>query len=400
MPWKLKSLKEAKARFILKCKAGLNSFTALCRQSGISRKTGYKWRRRYRTRGFDGLADRSRRPHRLAKQSAGKWRRRLQQLRRWYPRWGPKKLRCLLVEHYGPKGVPARSTLGRWLRAWGWTQPRARRARRGPVLERPGLSPARRSNAVWTVDFKGWFRTGDGLRCEPLTVVDLFSRFILGLALLADQSYAPTRAVFVWLFRRYGLPRCIRVDNGGPFGSTGALGLSRLSAWWMRLGIRVEFIRPAHPEENAAHERMHREYKAETARPPAPTRRGQQVRTTRFQRRYNCQRPHAALGQRRPAALYRASARSDPTVLPQWRYPGRDAVRRVRSNGQIKWQGRTRFIGEAFVGERIGLKASGPGKHAEYFLGALIGTLHGDDKGGMRPASCQRHYGPLPKPKV
>jgi hypothetical protein len=243
---------------------------------------------------------------------------------------------------------------------------------------------------VWTVDFKGWFRTGDGTRIEPLTVRDLFSRYILRVVLLADQTYPLTRAAFVGLFRQGGLPWRIRVDNGGPFGSNGAAGLSRLSVWWVRLGITVEFIRPAHPQDNGAHERMHRDYKAETAQPPAGTPRRQRGRTRRFVHRYNFQRPHEALGLRRPAQLYRCSRRAYPRRLPELKYPTRWKVRRVRSNGTIRWEGRLRFVGEAFVGQRVGLKPASSEVHAVYFAKVLLGQMHRADGGGLRPATYAR----------
>src|SRR6185436_5218947 len=207
---------------------------------------------------------------------------------------------------------------------------------------------------VWTVDFKGWFRTQDGGRVEPLTVRDLFSRYLLTIRLLPDQRWEPVQRIFLRLFRQYGYPSVIRMDNGQPFGSSGALGLSRLSAWWTALGIRVEFIAPGHPEQNGGHEQMHRVLKAETTRPASRHPRAQQRRTDRWVWAYNQIRPHEALGQKLPAQLYRG--RPTRTRQVALKYPAGWDVRRVRSNGQIKWRGRKRFIGEAFVGYPIGLK--------------------------------------------
>ena len=180
------------------------------------------------------------------------------------------------------------------------------------------------------------------------------------------------------------------MDNGGPFGSNGAAGLSRLSVWWVRLGIQVEFIRPAHPEDNGAHERMHRDYKAETARPPAGTPRGQRGRTRRFVRRYNFERPHEALDLRRPAQMYRRSPRAYPRRLPELKYPTGWKVRRVRSNGTIRWEGRLRFVGEAFVGQRVGLKPGSSDLYVVYFAGVLLGQMHSADESGRRPATYAR----------
>jgi len=390
MPWDHKTPEQSKISFIQQYQADHVSFAALCRRFGISRKTGYKWRRRFRTRGRPGLAERSRKVRCNVRQHPPKWHRRLHRLRLQYPLWGAKKLWRLLVDRFGQRAVPHRATLGRWLQQWGLNSPRRRRTRRGATMVRPELTRSRQSNDVWTVDFKGWFRTADGTRVEPLTVRDLFSRFVLGIVLLANQSYPSVRAGFVDLFKEYGLPRRIRVDNGGPFGSNGAAGLSRLSVWWMRLGIIVEFIRPGHPEDNGAHERMHRDYKAETGRPPASTLRGQRAGTRRFVSRYNFERPHEALGLRRPADLYRRSRRAYRPRLPEVDYPRRWKVRRVRSNGMIRWEGRLRFVGEAFVGERLGLQQGASGTYAVHLAKALLGQMHSADDGGMRPTTYAR----------
>lgn len=386
MPWKQTLLLEARTRFVLAVKAALDSFTALCGEFGISRQAGYKWWRRYRQGGIKALDDRSRRPHRLAGQYAGVWKQRLRTGRLRHPRWGPKKLRRSLQQAYPGKTVPATSTLARWLSELKLIGRRARRARRGPTAPHIAFTLPQQPNDVWTVDFKGWYRTGDGTRCEPLTVRDRYSRYVLGIRLLADQSDGPVRAYLTRLFERFGLPQVIRVDNGAPFGGTGALGLSRLSVWWRRLGIRVEFIRRAHPEDNAAHEQMHRILKADTLNPPARTPRGQQARTTRWISYSNRQRPHEALAQRPPVRLYRKSPRPFRRGLTPTAYAAGWAVRRVRPHGDIKWQGRLRFIGRAFVGQRVGLKPVAPSVQEVFLAQDLIGVLHATDAAGMRPA--------------
>jgi transposase InsO family protein len=252
---------------------------------------------------------------------------------------------------------------------------------------------AQRPNHVWTADFKGWFRALNGERCEPLTVRDLFSRYGLLARVLPSQQVGPVKAVFTRLFKEQGLPEVIRVDNGGPFASTGPAGLSQLSAWWTRLGIRVEFIRPACPQDNGSHEQFHRVMKRETTRPAAQTRRGQQHRCTCWLEHYNRRRPHEALGQWPPIRKYRRSPRQFPQRLPVLRYGRHDQIRQVRSNGEIRWAGRKRFIGEAFIGQPVGLRQLEAGVHAVQFTHLLIGHLHQQDVGAMRPARYE-HFHP------
>ena len=278
---------------------------------------------------------------------------------------------------------PVAAAIGRWLRRWALTRQRQRRgAQRGPVVERPHLTPALRPNDVWSVDFKGWFWTGDRTRVDPLTVRDMASRYILAADLLPDQSVRHARVAFTQLFRARGLPHAIRVDNGCPFGADGALGLTRLSAWWVKLGIRVEFITPGCPGENASHEQMHRVYKDETAAPPAPTLRAQKRRSRRWRHLYNHLRPHEALGLRCPAEFYCKSPRKLPEQLGPLRYPQGWETRLVKGKGMISLDGRGRFVGEAFEGERVGLKRTPSGCEV-YFAHLLVGTLAANELTGI-----------------
>lgn len=379
-------------RFVLAIKSKSEPFASVCARFGISRKSGYKWWERYRAGGAKALADASRRPHRRGKKERFVWRRRLRKIRRKHPRWGAKKLRRRLRKVFPGAGrIPSVSTLARWLTELGLVKKRLRRARRGPVLPWRGVHAPKACNEVWTIDFKGWFRTGEGRRCEPLTVRDLFSRFVLAVVLLPNQSDAAVRRAMVRVFRRYGLPKVIRVDNGAPFGGKGALGLSRLSVWWLRLGIVVEFARPAHPQDNGAHEQLHRVLREDVATPPAPSVAAQKKRITWWIGCYNQVRPHEALGQRVPAQIYWPSNRSMPEQLPKVKYPCAWDTRRVRNRGHIKWQGRERFIGRAFVGELIGLKRTAEDLYEVYLDRYLIGLLYQRDPAGMRPASIARH---------
>lgn len=251
----------------------------------------------------------------------------------------------------------------------------------------------RACNAMWTLDFKGHFWTGDGQRCLPLTIRDLHSRYVLCVEHVRQPSEAAVKEVMRRIFRRYGLPKAIRVDNGVPFAAVGPLQLSALSVWWLRAGIKVEFTRRGKPQDNGAHEQMHRVLKAHSARPPAATLEEQRRRLAKFQRYYNEQRPHEALGQRSPAQRYRASPRRyvEPTPL---RYGPGWSVRVVSTKGYIKWEGRIRLIGRAFAHQHVGLKVAKPGTRRAWvkvYLGRqLIGELHRADLAGMRGAHWKK----------
>jgi transposase InsO family protein len=327
-----------------------------------------------------------------------KWIERIVRTRRRHRHWGAKKIQACLLRQYGQ--APATATIARWLKRMQLSTPRRRRPRKACWLKIPPLTRALAPNHVWTVDFKGWFRSGNGQRVEPLTVRDLFSRYVLAIRLLPDQRWQPVKAVFMRLFKRYGLPEVIRTDNGGPFASNGPAGLSRLSVWWTTLGIQVEFIRPGHPEENGSHEQMHRVLKAETTRPPTHTRQGQQHRTSGWVKNYNRFRPHEALDQEVPASRYRKSSKHVPQRRQSLSYPAQWLRRQVRSNGEVKWRGQKRFIGEAFVRQRIALKPLKKGVQAVYFGPLLIGHLHDDDPGAMRPVVYQRRIATSQNAKV
>jgi putative transposase len=384
MAWKEVSAMEAIMSFVLNVKAAVFSFASLCRRHEISRQTGYKWWRRFRAEGMAGICERSCRPHYCPHQSSRQWVERAVALRVRRPHWGPKKLRVKLAARYGPEGLPAASTLGRILVSQGLVRSRRRR-RHGPVQKRSELTLAVRPNHVWAVDFKGWFRTGNGKRCDPLTVSDLYSRYVLGCQVVARPTHQQVRRQFELWFKQHGPPEVIRVDNGPPFGSTGAGGLSGLSVWWLGLGIGVEYITPGKPQQNGQHERMHRTLKAETTKPPAHSAAAQQKRFDAWVQEFNRHRPHEALGQVVPQSLYRRSKRVYGRKQPPWVYQAHWALRRVRSNGQIRWQGRLRFIGQAFRGQQVGLVKVAKGRQQVYLRDWLLGDLHEDQPGGIAP---------------
>jgi transposase InsO family protein len=325
----------------------------LCRQFGISRKTGYKRLHRFQAWGFEGLGDVSRAPHQHPNQVGLGVAELLVEAKRAHLTWGPRKLIPWLRERHPEVVWPAPSTAGTILERAGLVR-RRRRGRHAAPWGQP-FAEATAPNDVWCLDFKGWFRTGDGRRCDPLTVADATSRYLLVCQGLQQPRGPQVRQVLERAFREYGLPRAIRTDNGPPFASTGLGGLSRLGVWWTKLGIVPERITPGHPEQNGRLERLHRTLKAETASPPQATQRAQQRVFDLFRKQYNEERPHEALGQRPPARCYQPSVRPYPARTPELEYPAGGTVRRVRSNGEIKWQGRLVYLSGAMQGELVGL---------------------------------------------
>lgn len=384
MPWKIICAVGERIRFVRAALKPSCSFTQLCHRFGISRRVGYKWLDRFRRAGVPALHDRSRRPKRSPRLIPERWLRALRQVRRRHRHWGARKIRDRWRRDHRHARLPAVRTLAKWMGRLDPSPRRRPRSPRGPSVTRAPLTQPARPNEVWTVDFKGWFCALDGTRCHPLTVRDLFSRFMLGIRVLPRQHHADVRAVFLGLFRRFGFPKIIRVDNGSPFGGTGALGLSVLSVWWMRLGIEVQFIRPGHPQDNGAHEQMHRELKRDTACPPARSFPAQQGRSERWVRYYNHQRPHESLAGDVPADHYHRSARRYRGMRPV-RYRRGWSLRQVRSNGQIKWKGRLRSIGEAFVGQTVALRCGAAACYEVYFGRWQLGLLCDTDPSGLRP---------------
>lgn len=390
LPWQDSSLVKQRLELVRLALDQPRSLTALARRFGVSRKTAHKWVVRHAQFGATGLADRSCVPLRQPDRLSDSLRERLLALRRAHPTWGAKKLRSLLLAELAPGSPPAVRTLTRWLARAGLSRRRLRRARPGPRLPWPGLLNPQAPNDVWTVDFKGAFRTGDGQRCEPLTVRDLFSRTVLLIEILPSLKRASLRAAFVRLFKRAGLPSTIRADNGTPFASAGPYGCSALSLWWMRLGIRVDFTRPAHPQDNGSHEQFHRVYKAENLHPPARSGRAQTRRHQQWLVHYNTQRPHEALGQRPPALFYRRSLRRYRPLKALFAYPRTWKVYRVGPKGTLRWHGRIRLLSRILAGERVGLRPTSPSTVDVYLDHLLVGNLHRDDPAGMRPVIVQR----------
>jgi len=360
--------------FVTDCQRGLAGLSELCRRYGISRKTGYKWLTRFTTNGVRSLVERSRRPHHSPTQTPPWLVDALLTARQRHPSWGPKKLLALLQRRQPAAPWPAPSTVAAVLHRHGLVRPRRRRR---PVGH-PGcpLTPMTAPNRIWTADFKGQFKTGDGRYCYPLTIVDGYSRFLLACQALSDTSQHGARPVFAALFREHGLPTIIRTDNGVPFATCAAGRLSKLSVWWIRLGIYPELIEPAHPEQNGRHERFHRTLKAETTRPAAGSRAAQQRRFNQFRDHYNQERPHEALQQRPPATCYRSSARPYPRELPPLEYPKHFEVRYVSRNGGIRWRHRWVNISHVLDQQHVGFEEIADGEWDVYFGPVWLGRFH------------------------
>ena len=353
MPWKQSSPESEQMSFIKRWQQGEASFVELCRSFGVSRKTGYKRVHRFQALGWEGVGDLSRAPHSHPNETSEDVVRALLEAKGTHPRWGPKKLVAWLRDLDPGTAWPAASTAGNLLDRAGLVRRRKRRQRTA-AWSQP-FDEARHPNDVWSVDFKGWFRTGDGVRVDPLTVADCASRYLLVCQGLSRPNGAQARPVLERAFREYGLPRAIRSDNGPPFASTALGGLSSLSVWWIKLGISPERIEPGHPEQNGRLERFHRTLKAETASPPRANLREQQKAFDAFRACYNQQRPHEALGQQPPARHYSLSIRPYPTRVASPEYEANVVVRRVRSNGEIKWKGSRLYLSESLRGESVGL---------------------------------------------
>ena len=353
MPWRESCAMDERVRFIADWLSGEVSKTELCEAYGISRRTGYKWLSRYEAEGAVGLADRSHAPlsHGLA--TSPDLVEKLVELRRARPTWGPRKLLARL-EHLHPElPWPSHSTAHALLKREGLIGARRLRRRAPPRLGElvTPLAP----NHVWAVDHKGWIRLGDGQRCEPLTLADSYSRFLLALSAGSSVCEAQARPVMERAFREYGLPQVIRSDNGQPFASASVTGLSALSAWWIRLGIHPERIDPGHPQQNGRLERFHRTL-LEAMRPAPADRPAQARRFDAFRQDYNHQRPHQALKQIPPAAFYEPSPRDMPRRIPEPQYASGLAIRKVRGGGEIKFGGQFVYISSTLAGDDIALE--------------------------------------------
>jgi transposase InsO family protein len=351
MAWKTSSVMDEKLRFVFEYERDEQTMAELCACYGICRDTGYVWLRRYRQYGVEGLLELNRAAKRHPNQTAVAVEQAVLELRQAHMRWGPRKLKCVLERDQPWHRCPATSTVGEIVKRAGLVIARKKRRRTEPYSE--PLAHAVESNRVWCADFKGWFRSEDGTRIDPLTISDACSRYLLRSQAVEKTDTERVRAIFEAAFREYGLPWAIRTDNGAPFASSAVGGLSRLAVWWIKLGIVPERIAAGHPEQNGRHERMHRTLKQDLR--PAQDWRGQQRELDRFRHDYNQVRPHEALGMQTPASVYEPSPRAYPERAPEVEYPDTMLVRSVKSHGHFRWKKHDVFLSEVLWGERVGL---------------------------------------------
>lgn len=382
MPWKELELDamELRKQFIGDWRRGKRSVMELCLLYGISRKTAYKWIERYRlAAGGEEAAgawaqDRSRAAHMVHNKTAAQIEQALVALRLRFPRWGSRKLIHEVGLAHPEWTMPAEATVNGMLKRLGLIQSQPRR----PAVGHPGRPSVQvvGPNDCWSADYKGQFRLGNGQYCYPLTVTDNYSRYLLACQGLPGTLLEPTKAVFSRLFKKYGLPRRIRTDNGVPFAAATLGRLSQLSVWWIKLGILPELIEPGRPQQNGRHERMHRTLKDATTKPPAYSAQGQQRKHNDFRQEYNELRPHEGLDMSKPGQLYEASSRPMPSKLLPMEYPDRYEVRKVSSAGGIRWGKEYVNVTSALLGEYVGLEAVEDGQWDVYFGVKRLGRLH------------------------
>ncbi|MDM8004946.1 MAG: IS481 family transposase [Phycisphaerae bacterium] len=377
MPWQQSTPYSERRRFVDDWLHGHHTMKALCERYSISRKTGYKWLRRYREDGLKALKDGSRRPKSSPSKVGEEMTKLLCAARRHHPTWGARKLLDNLEPKHPELEFPAASTVGDLLKREGLVKGRVRRTR----YLHPGVAPVvtQEPNDLWTADFKGHFKTRDGVYCYPLTVADLHTRKLLGCDALLSTKSDGAKACFTRLFREYGMPKAIRTDNGVPFASNGLHGLISLNVWWMRLGIVHQRILPAHPQQNGAHERMHRTMKAEATRPPQSSRVTQQRTFDLFRAEYNDERPHETLKGKTPSSQYTPSPREYPERLAPIEYPAHYEKRFVNNAGTFRFKNKLLFIASALKQNYIGLEEVDDGLWNIHFCNTLLATLHESD---------------------
>lgn len=376
MPWKDTGVQEERLKFVAAYLDGEWAMAEVCRAFGVSRKTGYKLVKRFAAEGVEGLTDRSRAAKTHPNATSSAVADALIELRRKHPKWGPKKLVVLLRKRF--RNVPAPSTAGEILKRAGLVAPRKWRPRSERAFSKP-FARAAAPNDIWCADFKGHFKTADGAMCKPLTISDAFSRYLIACKAVARFSHECAEAVFTRAFREYGLPSVIRTDNGPPFcASSGLASLSRLSVWWLKLGVLPERIEPGKPQQNARHERMHLTLKQATASPPGRNVRAQQRAFDDFRHEFNLERPHEGIDFDTPSHRYRESPRAYPKRVPAPEYPEHFIRRTVTSNGALHFEGHYVYLSRALIGEDVGFEQVDETHWEVHFGPVILGELNAE----------------------
>lgn len=377
MPWQQVKPMEERTRFVLCAQEPGANISELCRQFGISRKTGYKLLSRYELDGLSGIEPKSRRPLHCPDAVCADLVCEIVSIRNAHPRWGGLTIQSILQRSCTSEKIPSARTIDRILDRCGMVEPRRRRSGRKYHPEKV-IRPSA-TNDVWTVDFKGWWRTKDGKRCVPLTIRDEYSRYVLEIAALSEGTTEAVKSRFISCFEQYGLPRYIRSDNGSPFCAyLGLKGLSGLSVWWIKNGILPNRIPPGSPQHNGAHERLHRDIKAEIQNNPAKNLKTQQRIFDQWREEFNTIRPHRALQMDTPSSRYRVSERTYRSKLERFQYDDGFENRKVTSRGMVWWKGSEHFVSGALSRETIGLRKENEHTLSLWFQDFFLGNTDVD----------------------
>jgi len=373
MPWKESRIVDQRLQFLSSYQKEEMSLSDLCREFGVSRPTGYRWINRYKEAGPEGLLDLSSRPHGCSHAISETTENAILALRSKHPSWGARKLKARLEKLHPGVSWPAASTFGNILNRAGLTNPKQKKRRTTPYSE--PFSEVTAPNQLWCMDFKGYFSTGDGTRCDPFTITDAHSRYLIRCQTVSRMDLSQVVVVCEAAMYEYGMPTRIRTDNGAPFAGNGLLGLSKLSLSWMKMGIVHERIQPGRPQQNGRHERMHRTLKEDTTKPPGLTLRLQQKKFDRFRRIFNHERPHEGLNNETPASLYQRSSVMFPRTLAPFTYPRGFEIRRVNTSGDISWHKERIFISQVFSFEDLGFEEMDEDIFRVYFREIELGEL-------------------------
>jgi len=392
MPWKGQGVMEVREEFVLKALEPEVNFKELCKEYEISRKSGYKWKERFLKLGRCGLKDLSRRPLKCPHKVPSEVVLEIVRLKFAHKSWGPRKIRKLLIKKHGIKAIPSRVTVSRILDRAGLVvhRPKRRRYSDSNIVRKP--VEVNEPNDLWTVDFKGWWKLSRDRRCEPLTIRDEYSRFILSIKAMNSTTTELVREEFERIFMRYGLPKVIRSDNGRPFATTQSIyGLTQLSAWWVILGIELDRIDPGHPEQNGGHERMHRDIRQEIQGKTRGGLNDQQAALDIWKHEFNFERPHEALDMKTPSDVYRRSKRMYTGTPSSVEYSNEFAVRKVKSNGQISFNNRVIFVSNSLKGWEIGLRYNVNNALEIWFDNLLLGEFNEETNSIVAPKDRRKH---------